>query len=63
MRKREQQSLSKEKVEIRSVIGSAAGGIMGLAAGCELEEDEIIEIGLKDLSEITQTDRREYKDS
>lgn len=39
------------------MIGSSAGGILGLAVCCGLSKEEIIEVGVRDLSKITSKDR------
>lgn len=49
--------MGKNNQEIRSVIGSSAGGILGLAVCCGLPEEQIIDVGVGDLSRITSEDR------
>ena len=49
--------MEKDNSEIKSVIGSSAGGILGLAVCCGLSSKEIIEVGVGDLSTITTMDR------
>lgn len=46
----------KENLHIRSIIGSSAGGILGLAICCELKDEEIMSI-VMDLENIASDDQ------
>ena len=49
-----------DDIKIKSIIGSSAGGILGLAICCGLSDEEIKELCLTYLSRITIKDKK-YK--
>lgn len=47
-----------DEVKAKTIIGSSAGGILGLAFCLDLSQEEVVNIGIKGLSTITSEDKK-----
>ena len=50
-----------EDLNLTSVMGSSAGGILGLAISCHLETNEIKDLIVNDLRHITHSDKKHHR--